>query len=235
MTRSRFAAVVAAAALVLAGCGGSDEPTPTKPKVAESKKPDLSNLSAKKLLDKAKAAVKSEASISMKGDTKAEGSTMSVDMHYSDEDAWGTLSYDGAELRVLRLDETFVKVNDSFWRSIGAPDATITSVDGRWMNATGDSGFEQFLGFAERSFLADEVLKPENKMTKGEPKTVEGVESLALVDGDDGTLYVAADDGRPIQIDFAGNGGFVTFSYEDQETPKAPPASDVVKAPSLAG
>lgn len=233
MTRSRFAAVVAAAALVLAGCGGSDEPSPKKPDQVEPTKADLSHLSASKLLDKAKTTVKSEASVSIKGGTKSEGTTMDVDVHYSDEDAWGTLSYDGAELRVLRLDETFVKANDAFWKSIGETDATISSVDGRWMNATGNSGFEQFLSFAERSFVADEVLKPENKVTKGESKTIEGVECVALVDGDDGTLYVAAEDGRPIQIDFAGDAGTVTFSYEDQETPKAPPASDVVDAPAL--
>jgi hypothetical protein len=230
MTRSRFAAVVAAAALVLAGCGGSDEPA--------TKKADLSDLSASKLLAKAKAAVKSEDSITISGEGKDEGSTMSLDMHYVDEDAWGTIAFDSDELRVLRVDDqAFIKAGDSFWKSMVGDEAgaILSEIDGRWVIANAASGFGEFASFADRSFLADEMLKPENTPTRGESKTVEGVECLALDDGDEGTLYLAKDDGRPIQIDDGTEGGALTFSYEDQDAPKAPAASDVVDLSRLAG
>jgi hypothetical protein len=117
----------------------------------------------------------------------------------------------------------------------GQADAIISMVDGRWVSANSASGFEEFASFADRSFLVDEVLKPENTPTKGTSKTVEGVECLALDDGKEGTLYLAADDGRPIQIDDPKDQGDLTFSYEDQDAPKAPAASEVVDLSKLAG
>lgn len=222
MVRSRVAAVAAAAALVLAGCGGSDEPA--------AKKADLSDLSASKLLVKAKAAVKSEPSISIKGEGVDEGSTIGLDVRYVDKDASGTITLNGDELQFLRVDdETYFKAGDSFWKSMGGDqaDTIIAVINGRWIRTNGEKDFEELVSFADRSFLFDELLKPENTPTKGESKTVEGVKCLALEDGE-GTLYLAADDGRPIQINDGTKGGNLTFSYEDQDAPKAPSASQIL-------
>ena len=218
MLRSRVVAVAAAAALVLAGCGGSD-------------KSDLSDLSVSKLLAKAKTAVASEKSVSISGEGKEDsGSTIGLDVHYVGKDASGKVSIDGDELRFLKVDEkTFFKAEDSFWKSMSGDqaDTIIAVINGRWIQTHGEQDFADLVSFADRSFLADNVLKPDATPKKGDPKTVDGVKCLALEDGE-GTLYLAADDARPIQIDDGKDGGILRFSYKDQEAPQAPASSQIL-------
>lgn len=226
MSRSRLAVAAAATALLLGGCGGSDD--------SGSEGPELESLSAAQLLDKAKTAIESEPSVSLTGEGTDGDTTIAIDMSYVEQDAEGSIAVGGDELRILRVDdENYFKAEDSFWQTMGGDqaDLIIATIDGRWIRTSGEADFVELVSFAGREFMTNELLEPETPPEKGEPETVEGVDCLTLT-SDSGTLYLAADDGRPIQIESQEEGNLM-FSYDEQEAPEAPAESDVIASSEL--
>ena len=224
MIRTRIAVPVVAIAILLAGCGGSDD--------------GLSDLSAAELLDKTKAAFKAEESVAIKGEGSDEGSTIAIDMSYVGKDSEGSIAIDGNEMQVLAVDgKTYFKATDAFWESM-APDQAeqiIAVVNDRWILTNNEPDFKDLASFADRTAFADELLKPESTPKLGDPKKVAGVDCLALDDEGD-VLYVAKDDGRPIQIaGEKGEGDDLNFTYDDAKAPEAPAKSEVLSTSVFGG
>jgi hypothetical protein len=97
-----------------------------------------------------------------------------------------------------------------------------------------NANFAQLIDLAKRSFLTDEVLTPQDKVTKGKVTTVSGTKAIPLTLAS-GAIYLADKDARPLQIKGSGSGGSgtATFSYGKVTIPAAPAAKDVVDLAKL--
>ena len=230
MIRTRLTVIAAAAVIALSGCGGSSD--------GAKSTSDVSNLSADALLVKAKGEVGSNQTISVKGTGVDAGSKMVVNLTFVGKDSSGTIEIDGDKIKLLSVDgKSYFKAEDSFWKSQAADqaDQIIALVNGRWIKADGSSDYADLVTLAKRSFITS-ALKPDGTLKKGTPKTISGVDCLALIDGSSGTLYVAKDDGRPIQLaSKKSSDGDLKFTYDKAAAPKAPKASDVFDFASVTG
>jgi hypothetical protein len=229
MIRTR-ALLVVAALIVMTGCGGSSSDGP--------KAKDLSSLSAKAILAKAKAQVEKEdhLSIASAGGVDASASP-AIKFDYSGTDSHGTITTANGVLTLLNVGGvTYYKADDAFWKySAGAQaEAIITKLNGRWIRPAAGSSFADFLKVADRSSLSSQVLAPQGTITKGGTKKVNGVTCVVLEDGDIGSLYIATNNARPIQLTSKAN-GVLDFAYDAVDIPDVPTADEMVDESVLSG
>lgn len=217
MKRSCVAAAVVAAALTLtvSGCGGGGS--------------DLTDLSADKILAKTKKAAAAADSVSISGEGTDDGTTIEVDLEFAGDDGSGTIEVDGTEITLLGVDgDAYFKAGPELFGSLGADGAQVAEVIGdKWIiiNPT-DPNFSDFASFASRDGFFKSLLDPEGKITKGKEKKIDGVDTIGLV-SKSGTLYVDVEDGRPISLEKTGDGGALSFDYDDVDAPKAPTSDEV--------
>ena len=257
MSRPRLALVlVPAAAIVLAACssGTSGSPatdTSSAPSSVSSSgqssapSSELAALSATDLLAKASAAV-AHTDVHVSGTAASDDQTVSLDMSYVGNDASGSMTMSGAKLTLLNVGgTTYFKADDAFWKTAAPSDADkiVAIVGDRWIKIDASAAdFREMASIATRDFLTSEVLTPSGTITKGEPKTIDGVNCLTLTDTDpkegNGVLYVDAADAKPIRIAPGEGGdakGELDFDYSPEAIPAAPAASDVLDFSALQG
>lgn len=221
--------VLAVCLIVVSACGGSDG----------AAKKDISGLSAKAILAKAKAEVGKQPNVSMKGTSSDAGTEISFKLGYSHKDSYGTFTIDGGVATLLRVGgATFLKADKKFWDAeTHHHGGAITAIlKGRWIKASaGKSNFGDFLTLADRSFIRKLVFAPDDYAEKALVKPVDGVECVQI-HVSAGTIYVATESALPIELTSNDNGGGdATFSYDAVRIPAAPDASEVVDESDLAG
>ena len=211
--------------LVLTGCGGS---TPSQAK-----------LSTAKLLTKARAYVKAQHDVSLSGRIDQGGAETSIDLKYSGDDSYGTIKLSGATIALESIGgKTYFKPSAAFWtQQLPKDQATMVTklIGSRWIIADkANANFAQLIQLAQRSFLTDEVLTPEDKVTKGAVTTVSGTKAIPLK-LKSGAIYLADRDARPLQIKGSGSGGSgtATFSYDKVTVPAAPSSKEQVDLAKL--
>ncbi|MCW2830730.1 MAG: hypothetical protein JWP31_1422 [Aeromicrobium sp.] len=220
---TRLATCLAAAALVLAACGGSE---------------DISDESASTILKTAQTELKDAKSVKLEGKLASDGSTLNIDLSYVGDDAEGTVTVDDIESTLLSVnDKTYVKFGDAFYEQTFGDKAQQAKqvVGDRWIEADADDpNFKDLLSFLDRKKFAEAALEAEGKPKKVDGKKIDGTETVGLSD-DEGVLYVDQESGRPLSIQSKGskNEGEVTFSYDDIDTPQAPAKDDVVTLAEL--
>lgn len=227
-TRLRLGTLVLAAAFLLVGCGGGSSDD-------GSTKADVSKLSPTALLAKAEKVLAAKESVSVKGagTDATDGSELSVDMAFVGGTASGTIGINGLEFQMLGADgKSYFKASDDFYRSIAgsSADAVIAKIAGRWVIAPADDpDFAELAAFADKDTFLGGLLDPDGKVTKGKPKTIGGIDCVALTSSSGGTFYLDKRDGTPISLVMGENGtGTLTFSYEDLEPALAPTAAEQV-------
>jgi hypothetical protein len=229
----RAALAFAVAAALLTGCqgGGAEEPGPVGPTDN-----GVSALAADEILERAKSALQQAKSYRVKGDGNSDGQKMSLDFRISGTDLAGRLTMDGANVEILSAaGQQFMRPDEKFWSTIAGADkgAEFAKLLGnKWVKVPKDNkNFDGLLGIAN----VDNLLKPDGKLTKGEPKDVDGAKAIGLVDGgaEGGTLYVATT-GEPYPLRLvsgdAAEGGQVDFTdfggtFDDL---KAPAEAEVI-------
>lgn len=224
MMRTRVLVGLAAATLALAGCGGGD-----------GGGDDISDLSANKILTKAKAAAKDAKSLSVEGEGQSADAKLAVDMEFTGNSGGGSISSNGAEIELLNVKgKTYFRAGPELYAQMGTNGEEIAKAIGdKWIVVDpSEASFEQFATFASRDGFVDELLSPEKTLKKTKGKKVEGVDCIGLKSST-GTLYVAKDGGRPISLQTAGSTGGLVFDYDDVETPDAPSANEVVDPKTL--
>ncbi|MEO6606395.1 MAG: hypothetical protein ABIN55_12330 [Aeromicrobium sp.] len=226
MKRSRLAAAVVAATLTLTltGCGGGD-------------KSDLTDLSASKILAKTVKAAAAADSVSVSGEGEDEGTSIEIDLEFAGEDGSGTIEVDGTEITLLGVDgAAYFKAGPELFSSFGADGAQVARLIGdKWIvideNA---SNFSDFASFVGRDAFFKSLLDPEGKVTKGKEKKIDGVDTIGL-ETKSGTLYVDVESGRPISLQKSGDGGTLSFDYDDVDAPEAPAADEVFDLSQIDG
>lgn len=244
--RAGFAAA-AAAAMLLAGCGGTDSTgstgsTATGDSAAVESTTDngIAALGADEILAKAKAALTKAGSYKMSGSATQDGTTMKMDFEISGKDLKGTLSMgEGADIELLSVGgQQFMKPSEGFWTmlGLGAQAKVMTEqLGGKWVLVpTTDQSMSSIFGAAN----PDEVLKPTGTLTKGEATEVAGTPVITLTDsGDAENAVFVATKGEPYPVKLgAATGDGVTFSDFGASFTgiKAPAEGEFVKKEDLA-
>jgi hypothetical protein len=240
MRFTRALVPLALAGALLAGCGdkaddGSAASAPTSAAPSEN---GVAALDPDKIVNKAAAALADAKSFSVKGDISTEGQQIGLDVKVAGEDVLGSITLGGATVELLRVaGEMYIRPDAEFWKQNGgAAGETMAKLLGdRWAKlSTKDVDFAGFFQITD----AAEMLKPDGKVTKGETKTVNGVNAIGLVDSgsDGGTLYVATTgEPYPLMLEGPKNQGQITFGDfgETFDGIEAPASADVVDLDKL--
>lgn len=207
-------------------CGGGGD--------NESKK------SADQILQDAKAALTSASSVHLVGDVDASGSKVHLDLVVKGGGGMkGTFSQSGSSADILEVGNTlYLKMGAAMLTAQKADPATVQLLKNKWLKASAGSSAVGGIGdFGDLSKLADRILVPGGKVTKGAQKKVAGTDAIGLTSDADknSTLYVSTQDARPLQIQNTGSdGGTLSFTgYGSSVTIAAPPADQVVDMSKL--
>jgi hypothetical protein len=238
--------VVTAAALV-AGCGsesgsggGGSTSAPTATTPADN---GVAALSAKEILARAQDALGKAESVHIKGGGFSEGEQFALDMRYGTEGATGTLTANGQTIELLRVASTvYMKGSEAFWRSIGGAQAA-ELLKGRYLKVPSSTpDFAELASFTDLSKNAAELLKPDGEISKGERKTINGIEAIGLNSSEGGTLYIATrGEPYPLQVVPSGSskrdesGSLEFLDYGKPVKVTAPSADEVVDVSKLGG
>ncbi len=193
---------------------------------------------AKEMANKAGAAMRDADQVRLKGTLTEEGATTELDLAWKGKDSTGYITLKGDKVEIITVDQiTYITAPDSFWTSNGMPEEALALFSGKWIRVTAadSNAFVSFASITQRDQFVASFLTPTGTLSVGEGKTVHGVDCDAIASSAGGVLYVAKDDGRPIQLagETSDASGTVDFTYDDVPTPTAPPASDVVDSNSL--
>ncbi len=252
MVRQRRAVAAAlVTALLVAGCGDSDEPaatssaspSPTPSATSSTPTPTaLAALPARTIVKRAEAALKAAETLRLKGTVVSEGESVSIDLRYGKTATAGSVAIGGASVALIVIGKTvYAKPSEAFWRQqlpSAQASAFIELVRGKWIKAPlTDRQFGSFGQFADKDgFTAGlfEDVKPRLKKTG--PKLIDGVRCIGVDDGD-GILWVDSSNARPVRISAPAGSkdrGTLRFSeYNAVTEPKAPPAELVIDSKKL--
>lgn len=233
------------AAVVLAGCGGTEvagkgaPASPSPPGGGASASPSPSDngvaaLGAEQILAKAKSALKSAETVRIKGAAGSGSERFDIDMRYTATSAQGTIAVAGQPIEMRRIGSTvYVKGSREFWTS-HVPPAAVQLLTGKWLKSPMTD--QRFAGLAELTDLskaADGILEPDGTITKGEKKVVAGAPAIALVSSgkDGGKLYIATT-GTPYPLQIVptkpADSGQIAFTEYGKPVTVTPPPADLV-------
>jgi hypothetical protein len=236
---------IPAAAVLLVSCASSKKTTSSSASNASSASSassssgaDLSTLTAAQLLAKSGEALKAADQIHVKGTGTDQGEQVAIDYSFAKTNSSGSITISGQKIELLAVDKVvYFRAPDSFWKQFAGPNAAavLKVISGKWIKvAAGDKNFDSFSGISDRAGFVKDFLTPEGTVKLGTPKTVNGVDCLALDDSKGGTMYVAKADARPIQqVSVGASKGLVDITYDGVTEPTAPPAADVVDSSKL--
>ena len=249
---------------VLAGCGGSADRSPLSSGAAATSGTAASSgtatsgsgstaeaatdngvaeLSAEEIIERARAAATEAESVHIEGDIENGQQSIGLNLRIKgSEGAVGTMTLGRAgagapaSLQLLRIgQEVYVMGDDAFYAQVGAGEAA-KLLKGKYLKSTSSgSDFADLASFTDLDKLFGDLLEPEGKLSKGQSKTIEGVEAIGVVDETEegsGTLYVAAEgEPYPLLVEGPAEGdatGSVTFSDYNDPVDLTPPAADQI-------
>jgi hypothetical protein len=240
----RPVAAALAAFAFLAGCGsvsGSGHPEGSGPSGSAAAANGVADLAAKEILARAQQALGTAKSVHIKGDGFSEGEQFAIDMQYGTGAATGSMTINGQTIELLRIGETvYFKGSPAFWRSIGGASAA-ELLKGRYLKVPASRpDFAEISSFTDLTKNSKELLSPDGEISKGQRKTIRGIEAIGLVDSSDGAnLYIALQ-GEPYPLQIVGgkkddSGSLEFFDYGKPVKVTAPPADQVVDVSKLGG
>jgi hypothetical protein len=197
----------------------------------------IAGLSAATILTKTQAAAKAATSVRMKGAVSDGKERMVLDVRVTKNGGQGSITTSDGGMSVMVIGKTaYLKMSNKFWqtqtKSKAEADAIVGLIDGRWIRTTmSDKDLGNFALFASKAEFFDTLFEPSGSLKKTAPRTVDGVPSVGLGDGD-GTLWVDTATARPVRLESGADA--LSFSeYNKVTTPKAPPANQVIDGKAL--
>lgn len=259
LTRTASVATAVLMTVVIAGCG-TDEPaaapggsgttaaptttppTATPTVIVPPAPAALTALSAKELITKTQAAAKAAQSVRVIGAIAgSDGKPMKLDLNLATKGGSGTITLDGAPMKVLVVGKTsYMLISDAHWRkqfkSKQEADLIISVVGGKWIKLDpSNKDLGELASLVSKADFFNSLFEEAGTVRKSGTKTVNGVPCIGLSDGD-GTLWVDAANARPIRIEVPGKTGTesMDFSkYNQIKEPTAPPSSKVIDGKDL--
>jgi hypothetical protein len=184
---------LAAAVLLVAGCGGSSSSGET-------------GKSAAQILTDTKAAAQSATSVHYVGTINQNGSSLHLDLQLvAGKGGKGTITIGGHKIDIVRIGQkVYFKGDEAFYRQYaGAAAAQLLA--GKWIMAPSATGnFASFTPLTDIGKLFG-LIKTKGTITKGAESTVDGQKVIAITSSEPGTgtIYVATT-GKPYPVELAG-------------------------------
>jgi len=237
--RARLVLVpVALAAALLAGCTTSTPQTTPTTAPADN---GVSALPAAEILNRATTALINAKSFHVKGEVISGGETVKADVQLSGNNGKGTLVSAGQTIEIIRDGEDgYLKVPADFLALLIPPGTPNAPSADQLAALLKDKYIKIPVRNAIFAALAsaidpNELLKATGTLSVGEAKTVNGVPTIAIVDGDakdGGTIYVATTgEPYPIRLEAKAGGAGLDFSdFGATVDIKAPTADQVFDA-----
>ncbi|MFI1736453.1 hypothetical protein [Streptomyces sioyaensis] len=228
------AAVCAALAAALTGCGGEDPDAGTN---------GLGKLPPTKIESKARAAAQRAGTVHLSGNVVSQGRTYKLDMSLAKDGAKGELTTKAAAFQVLRVGNAlYLKADASFWAGEkgGASGGAASKLDGKYVKVpAADPVYKRFSGFTDKDTLLAGLLGLHGKLTAGDRSDVDGDRTirLAAAGGAGGTLDVSLDGTPyPLRLQRAGGAGVLRLDdWGKRVDLKAPAGGQVVDYGSKIG
>lgn len=235
------AAMCAALAATLAGCGGD----------GGGEDPDagtngVGKLPAAKIESRAhKAAVGAEA-VRLSGSLVTKGRTYKVDMRLKADGGTGQVSTEGSTFELLRVGkDLYLKADVAFWTHkdeggngsggalTDADAAAAGKLDDKYVKVpVGDPSYKRLSGLTDKALLLDGLLALHGEISAGDRGTVDGVRTIRIRGGEgSGGMLDVSLEGRPypLRLQRAGGAGVIRLADWDKDfTLAAPEKSDVV-------
>jgi hypothetical protein len=239
-----LALAVAAGALLLgAACdavdsiGGEPSPTPASNGVAD-KAPE-------EILRSAKDAFRHAGSVRVKGNGTSDGELYAVDMRIKGGGGGkGTVTVQHNLVEILRIGkDAYLKGDADFWKQQTGDSAAAELLKGKYLKAPSDEpALKAVLLFTDTGTFADELMKVDGTATKGERRTIAGIETIGvtfLSGKDKATMYVATT-GKPYPMHLtaassSADAGALDFTDYDKPLDLKPPPADQVVDTSKIG
>ncbi|BEL08108.1 lipoprotein [Actinoplanes sichuanensis] len=245
MTKIAFRAglaALAAAGMLLSGCGGSDSTEPkggTTTAAQAAADNGVAALTADEILAKAKEALTKVGSFHMAGSATTDGETMSLDFKVSGKDFAGKMSMGkDADVEILSVGgKQYMKPSEGFWAMLAGPEQAktmVTATGGKWVLVPAKDSVSGLFAAAD----VNELLKPTGALSKGEATKVGEQAVITLKDAGDAEsqLFVATTgEPYPVRIGPSATGEGITFSEFGAKFDgiAAPAADQVVDQASL--
>jgi hypothetical protein len=250
------AVAIAAAAMsvAVAGCassssgsgsgGGSGSASLSSSASSSGTGGDIASLSATEIVARAAAALKAAKSVRVVGSgADSDGKQIQLNFGLTDTATAGTIGQDGVTIDIIVTGATaYFKAPDSYWQKELAGKANAAAilelVRGKWIKGpTTNPQFSGFADFTKASFVK-QITTPTGTVTKAGAKQVDGVAAVGVT-SEKSTLYVAAADARPLEIDpvaGATDSGRASFTdYDKVAEPTPPPADLTIDVTKLGG
>ncbi|MFF3746131.1 hypothetical protein ACWDFH_14605 [Streptomyces kronopolitis] len=208
------AALCAALAAALTGCGGEDPDAGTN---------GVGKLPAAKIESKARAAARQAGTVHLSGNVVSQGRTYKLDMSLAKDGAKGELTTKAAAFQLLRVgDALYLKADAAFWAgekrgATGAPGGAATKLDGKYVKVpAADPVYKRFSGFTDKDALLTGLLALHGGLTAGDRSDIDGVRTVRLTAGDGagGTLDVSLE-GTPYPLRLQRAGGAGVLRLDD--------------------
>jgi len=212
---ARTLPVLALSALLLAGCGSSDEApvaaatTAGTPPASASGSPSptavpLAEQEPEEILAAAKRALSDARSVRLRGEFVEDGEKVGVDLAIKEsQGARGTITALGVTFDLVRVGkQVFIRPPESFYRKQGGAQA-VALLGGKYLKTSvKDKDFADLVSFTSLDAL-DELLTPTGELTRTKVRTVAGQEVVGLVDSDEGGVLYVATTGSPLPVQLA--------------------------------
>jgi hypothetical protein len=190
------------AALLLAGCGGSDEApaasssAPSSAAAASSSAaPSSASPTGSEVAAAAADALEEAGSAHVLGTVGTGAEAQSIDLVLQGEDVTGTVTLGGQTVQLLTVGGTsYFQGPAEFWAGFGTPADAAAQLAGKWVVIPAEQTAE--LGELTLSGLADELRNPSDGAIEDEVRTeqLDGQDVLVVQQENGSELYVAADD-----------------------------------------
>jgi hypothetical protein len=224
--------LVVAVALV-AGCEKKSDPDPSASATPSAAPSDngVAQLPGSEILSKALAAASSAKSVRVKGEITVDGDKIGLDLTVSGANGKGSVTAEGHTVELIRLNNAaYMKAGEEFWKMISGDDpqpAVAALLKDRWVKAPPDEGFAEIFNLLDTGGILPEA----GPATKGETKTINGINAIGLTDETGEAVIYVATQGEPFPLRFEGPAGEGAIDFTDWNAPveiTAPPASEVL-------
>jgi len=223
--------------LLSAGCGAVDPVTGAK--ATPSPTPAANGVVDKppgEILRLATRAFQDAGSVHLKGNGTSNGELYAVDVRIKGGKGTITVNHNLVEMVRIGADAYF-KGDADFWKDVTGDAEMAVLLKGRYLKVRSDEpDLKSILMFTDTDVLASTMLRSEGVATKGERRTIQGVETIGVMfrSGKDSTTLYVATTGRPYPMqlisasDTADSGALDFFDYDRPFELRPPPADLVV-------
>lgn len=204
---------------------------------------NIAGLPVGTIVDRVEKALADANTMRITGTYTSAGTTTTVDLSFGKTGTQGTVTSNGATVRLIRLKQTvFLQLTADAWRQVvpkSRAQSVIETMDGRWLQTTvNNPDYRDYTAPTDLDSLVDDVFaKSARQLSKVPVRSVGGVRCVGIDDGQ-AVLWIDVRTARPIELvprEFDGPGGLGISQYNTAKQPSAPPEEMVVDASKISG